>query len=95
MNAWTCRICSKPGQPAFRLAHSCGPCWAAWEARLDAVPNEISPVGPSPTSHPPAAEPRDMDCPGVPAQFPHRPLSRPEFLTSVAAELVRLREVYP
>ena len=92
MNAWTCRVCGQPGQPAFRLAHSCGPCWAAWEARIDAT---LSPVGPSPTSHPPAAEPRDKDCPGVPALFPHRPLSRPEFLTSVAAELVRLREVYP
>ena len=82
MRLFVCRCCGLESQPAYRDAHACAGCWAEWERRIE----PISPAGPSPTPHPPAAAPRDKDCPGVSAVLP-----RPAFLAACVVELGRLR----
>jgi hypothetical protein len=84
---FVCRCCGQKSQPAYRDAHACAGCWAEWQQRLET----ISPGVPIPPT-PPAAAPRDKDCPGVSAVLP-----RPAFLAACVVELGRLRalEVQP
>lgn len=46
---FVCRICFQPAVPAFPQAHSCGSCWARWQARLngsDLPPRKAATVAP-------------------------------------------------